>query len=238
MKIGDKFYVSDWREQYTSFYRWVNGVKQSIWDWKSKVPDYSSTDFHWKFVYEPNLTLKGTVNKREPKKLVKKIPVFKNYEYELVEFKNNDRNDEYKDIICLLKSNEGCWIQIGNKGLSTLTLEDQEKVKHLEQEKRLQALAKDNLGKWTINVKKDEFPRELIKYLYDTDQRTCFGSSSPNTKAIIRYPYIPKEYTINGNDICLGWEQDFNGIGCDLSDKEVISWNELPKRFPENRFGS
>lgn len=57
-------------------------------------------------------------------------------------------------------------------------------------------------------------------------------------KAIIRYPYIPKEYTINGNDICLGWEQDFNGVGCDLSDKETISWSELPKRFPENSFKS
>jgi hypothetical protein len=133
-----------------------------------------------------------------------------------------------------LSSERGCWVQIGEGGLSTLTVEEQEKVKHLESEKRLQALAIDNLGKWTIDVKKDEFPKELLKYLYDTNQNTQFGSGM--TKAIIKYPYISKEYTVNGNDICLGWEQFYNGEGCDLSDKETISWYQMKERFPENTF--
>lgn len=234
MKIGSKVYVCDWGKQYTDIYRWINGERQSIWNWKTEIPDHSSPIFHHKFIHEDNLTLKGTINKREPKKLVDKTPVYKNFEYTIEEITTRKETGK---LIYLMSSKEGCWVQVGEDGVSTLTPEEQEKVKHLEKEKSLQALAKQNLGKWSINDDlKNKFPKELIKYLYDRDQRTCFGSNFPNTKAIIRYPYVSKEYTKNGNDICLGWHQNYNGIGCDLSDKKTISWKELPARFPENKF--
>lgn len=231
MQVKDKVFVSDWGKQYSDIYRWIGNTKCLIWEWKTLIPNYSSTDLHWKYIYEPNLTLKGTINKREPKKLVSKTPEFKNFEYTVEEITSNKEGK----VIYLLSSKEGCWVQIGEGGISTLSLEEQEKVKHLESEKRLQALAVQNLNKWTLETAtKKDFPIELLKYLYDTNQSTLFGSSM--TKAIIRYPYISKEYTINGNDICLGWEQDFNGEGCDLSDKETISWNEMKQRFPQQKF--
>ena len=29
----------------------------------------------------------------------------------------------------------------------------------------------------------------------------------------------------------LGWSQEYNGNGCDLSDKEVVKWEDLGKMF-------
>lgn len=230
MNIKDKVFVSDWDKQYSNIYRWEDNIKSVVWGWKTIIPDYSGTDHHWEYTYEPNLTLKGTVNKREPRKLVSKSPKFKNFEYTIEEISSKPNGK----LIYLLSSKEGCWIQIGEGGICTLSTEEQAKVKHLESEKRLQALATQNLNKWSVKSDLKQFPKELLKYLYDTNQRTMFGSQI--TTAIIRYPYIPKEYTINGNDLCLGWEQDYNGIGCDLSDKETISWNQMKQRFPEQTF--
>lgn len=230
MKFKDKVFVSDWLKQYTNIYKWENNNKIKIFDWKTTIPDYCNIEFHWKGIYEPNLTSKGTLNKREPRKLVSRTPEYKNFEYTIEEIITHKEN-----LIYLLSSKEGCWVQIGEGGISTLTFEEQEKVKHLETEKRLQSLAIKNLNKWTIDTaNKKDFPKELLKYLYDVNQNTLFGSSI--TKAVIKYPYISKEYTVNNNDICLGWEQDYNGVGCDLTDKETITWNELKQRFPENRF--
>lgn len=231
MSIGDKVFVSDWGKQYSTFYKWIKGKRITVWEWKSHIPDYSDTSFHWKYIYEPNLTLKGTVNKREPKKLASKEAVFKSFEYTIEEV--IIKEDSTK--IYLLSSSEGCWIQIGEGGLSTLTVEEQEKVKHLEKERYLQALAVQNLNKWDIETANiNTFPKELLKYLYDTNQVTQFGAGT--TLAIIKYPYISKEYTVKGNDICLGWEQSYNGVGCDLSDKETISWHQMRQRFPEQNF--
>ena len=253
MNIGDKVFVSDWGKIYSDFYRWVNGEKESIYKWETEIPNYSSINFHWEYEYKPKLTQKGVPYKNGDKELVSKYPKYKDYEYTLLECYHHPKAGQistdlrtkekpnasvfyYPERIWLAKSDEGCFIQIEEKGLTTLTPEEQEKVKHLEKKKHLQALAKDNLGKWSINDNTKDFPKELLKYLYDSEQRTCFGSEFPNTKAIITYSYISKEYTLNGNDICLGWSQNFNGVGCDLSDKDIISWNELPKRFPENTF--
>ena len=230
MNIKDKVFVSDWGKQYSNIYKWENNIKSVIWKWETVIPNFSDTDFHWEYIYEPNLTLKGTVNKREPRKLVSKNPKFENFEYTIEEI-NSKPNGE---LIYLLSSKEGCWVQIGEGGISTLSIEEQEKVKHLESEKRLQTLAIQNLKKWSVKSNLKEFPKELVKYLYDTNQRTLFGSQV--TTAIVRYPYIPKEYTVNGSDICLGWEQNYNGKGCDLSEKETISWNHMKQRFPEQTF--
>lgn len=233
MEIGEKVYVKDWRQIYSNVYRWIDGKRVTIWSWKTVIPEYSSTTFFWEKIYTPKLTIKGNPFKNGDKELVSKKPIYKNFNYEILE--KVVRKDT-QDIICLCKSKEGCYIQINEKGLTIFTVEEQKKLSQLETEKHLQALAKDNLGKWSIDDSLKEFPKELLKYLYDSNQNTCFGSDYPNTKAIIKYPYIHKKYTIKGNNLCLGWEQDFNGKGCDLSNKETISWNELPKKFPENSF--
>ena len=230
MSIKDKVFVTDWGQRYSDIYRWDGGVKSVIWNWKTHIPSYSEPDFYWQYFYEPNLTLKGTVNKKEPRKLISKFPKFKNFEYTIEEITQKSNTE----LIYLLSSQEGCWIQIGEKGISTLSITEQEKVKHLESEKRLQALAIQNLNKWSIKSNLKEFPEELLKYLYDINQTTLLGSTL--TQSVIRYPYIPKEYTINGIDICLGWEQDYNGKGCDLFDKETISWNQMKQRFSEQTF--
>jgi hypothetical protein len=229
-KIGDEVYVKDWMQRYSDVYKWVNNVRTLVWNWKTKIPDYSAIDFHIQREYKPKLTLKGKPYKNGDTILISEIPVYKNYKYTILE---KTINLEGEDLF-LIASKEGCYVQINEFGITTLNIEEQKRVEHLESEKRLQALAKDNLNKWTINDDFNKFPKELIKYLYDTNQNTQFGSGM--TKAIIKYPYISKEYTINNNDICLGWEQEFNGTGCDLSDKEIINWNQLSKRFPENKF--
>ncbi len=231
MKVGDKVYVKDWGKRYSNIYKWVNNEKVSIWKWKTKIPDHSDPTFFNLYHHRPKLTAKGVPYKDGSTILVATIPAYKNYEYTILEAKQVPMEDK---IIFLLASNNGCYIQVGDKGLSTMTIEEQEKVKHLETEERLQALAIDNLGKWSIDSDTKKFPKELLKYLYDTDQRTQFGSGM--TKAIIKYPYIANEYTINGNAICLGWEQTYNGKGCDLTEKETISWDEMKIKFPENDF--
>ena len=76
----------------------------------------------------------------------------------------------------------------------------------------------------------------LNKVLYDEDQRTCFGSDFPNTRAIITYNYIPKEYTIDNIPLYLGWSQNYNGVGCDLDNKETVNWNDLKKIFLHSNF--
>lgn len=230
MKIGDKVYVSNWLQRYLSVYTWVDGKEQLVFPWTKEIPKYSDYQFFIKVITEPNLTLKGTVNKKEPTKVIDRIPIYKNFEYTIEEIVSHPTSG---NNVCLLSSKEGCWVQMSEKGLSTLTPEDQEKIKHLETEKRLQALAKDNLGKWTVETAKhDTVPEELIKTLYDTNQNVLFGSTM--TKGIVTYTYLPKDYTVNGNDLYLGGSVNYNGEGCDLTGKETTTWEKLKKRFPEN----
>jgi len=253
MKVNDKVYVKNWGNVYSNFYKWVDGERISIFDWKTKIPNYSDVTFFHERKWTPKLTLKGEPYKNGDTVLVSDIPAYKNYEYTLIECHTHPKGGEistdfrtkgnpsakvyyYPKYVWLAKSDNGCYIQITEEGLSTLTTEEQKKVANLESEKRLQALAKDNLGKWCMNDDLKLFPKELIKILYDKDQRTLFGSSM--TKAIIKHRYIAKEYTINGNDLYMGWEQNFNGVGCDLIGKETIDWNGLKRRFIESKFAN
>ncbi len=220
MKVGEKVYVKDWGKIYTGSF--------SIFNWKTKIPDYSTITFHIKTITKPKLTKKGVPYKNGDREFVKRVYEYKSYRYTILEIVQKEDTQ-----VCLIASNEGCYVQIGIDGLIKMNPEDFDKVKHLESELELQTLAFENLGKWTYE-NATKFPKQLVKYLYDRNQNTLFGSNT--TTAIIRYPYIHKDYTVLGNNICLGWEQDFNGKGCDLSDKETITWEELPEMFPENRF--
>lgn len=230
MKINDKVFVSNWGKLYSDVFKWIEGQRVPIWPWKTEIPIYSSPMHFHERKYKPKLTVQGKPYKDGSKELISDIPAYKDYEYTVLE--KTTRNDG--KVICLLSSEKGCYVQIEEEGLTSMTPEEQIKVAHLENSRRLQALAKDNLGKWSIKSDRKLFPKELLKYLYDRNQTTQFGRGM--TKAIIKYPYIAKEYTVNGNDLCLGWEQLYNGKGCDLSGKETIVWSELPKRFPENSF--
>jgi len=237
MEIGDKVYVNNWMAIYSEFYRFVNGEKELIFKWKTELPQYYSTNFFVKKKYKPKLTLKGEPYKNGEKILIYNELVYSNFEYNIVE---SIKHPNDNNIIYLLESTtrgmfgHGCFVQIGEKGLTTMTVKEQKKVAHLESEKRLQALAKDNLGKWKITDDFKQFPKELIKILYDREQRTQFGSGM--TRAIIKHKYIAKDYTVNGNDLYMGWKQNYNGKGCDLTGKDTIQWSEMAKRFPENEF--
>lgn len=234
LEIGDKVYVKNWGQIYSDTHRFVNGIKESFWNWKTKIPEYSNTDFFWKTETTPKLTLKGVPRKDGSYDIISRTPLYKNFEYEILE--KIEREDG--EIICLLSSEEGCCVQIGIEGLTIMTPEEQDKVAHLHKEKYLQALSVNNLNKWSINSNLNEFPKELIKVLYDEDQRTCFGSDFPNTRAIITHRYIPKEYTIDNIPLYLGWNQNYNGVGCDLDNKKTVSWNDLKKIFLHSNFSN
>ena len=88
MIIVNKFvYIVNWGKHYTDI-TWYNPQTQKRENYfpiKTKLPLYCGIDFHWEYVYEPNFTKKGTINKREPKKLVSKSPIYKNYKWEIIE---------------------------------------------------------------------------------------------------------------------------------------------------------
>lgn len=129
----------------------------------------------------------------------------------------------------LIKTKEGTdiyYFQRGETGLSKLHPEKYE----LNQRKKLEL---QNKKKWSINDT-EKFPKELIRYYYDVNQNVLFGSKI--IKGIVKYPYIPKQFTKNGNPICLGVSILYNETGCDLSDKQIINWKDLKEIFPENTF--
>lgn len=229
--IGDKVYVKDWGKQFTDFYKWENNERKLIWNWKTCIPNYSSTDSHWEIKHEPILTVKGIPYKDGRTKVVARNPVYKDYEYTILE--KTVRKDSCH--IYLLSSNHTdiealkCFVQIGKDGLTTMTPEEQHEVQRLEKIASLQALALDNLSKWKKTDNLKNFPRELIKVLYDSDQNVLFGRAY--TKGIVTYEYIPKEYTVDNKDLFLYSSISYNGKGCSLEDKDVTTFEEAQKRF-------
>jgi len=99
--------------------------------------------------------------------------------------------------------------------------------------KDLEVLVEANLNKWKITDDLRKFPKELLKKLYDKDQRVLFGSDY--TKGIVIYYYIDEKYTVNGNHLYVSCSIRYNGKGCDLTDKETIEYKDLFKMFPENK---
>ena len=230
-EVESKVYVKDWGKSYSDFHTWASGNKKSIFDWKSEIPYCSDTPHFHERVYTPKLTAKGLPYKNGDTILLNDPRAFENYEYTILEKLQRDSR-----IICLISSKNGCFVQVNEEGLSSLTPKEQQLVAHLENEKRLQAMANENLGKWSIKDNLKKFPKELIKYLYDRNQNVQFGAGM--SKGVVKYPYIHKDYTINSNDLCMGSECLYDGVGCDLTDKDTIVWSEMQARFPENRIGA
>ena len=95
MNIGDKVFVIDWGKHFSKFTYWENNKETTFINWETEIPNYSGIDHFWEYKYEPNLTLKGTVNKREPRKLVEKIPIYKNFKWTVLEIKSHPKAGQY-----------------------------------------------------------------------------------------------------------------------------------------------
>lgn len=232
-KIGDKVFVSDWGKLFTNIYRWVKGKRELVFSWNTIIPDYTSTDFHWKFIREPKLTLKGKPFKDGSTVVKESIPLYKDYEYTVLE--KTERGDG--KVIYLLSSNHTeieslkCYVQILEGGITQLTPQEQKQVKEEKIGVQKLALRKNHLGRWRKEDDVREFPEELLEVLYDEDQRVCFGSDFPNTKGIVKYFYIPKEYCFEEKPIYSHSLVIYNGVGCNLTDKNTITWRDLQKMF-------
>lgn len=239
MKLNDKVYVSNWMQIYSTFRKWNNEkqISETVFPWKTELPQYikQSNDT---VVYVPKLTQKGLPFKDGSKIEVSREQTHKSYEYTIREMLQHPNDSEI--TICLISSNHAdsdwnkVWVQADIKALTTLTIEEQESLKHLQKEKHLQALAKNNLGKWKFGDNLKDFPKELLQIFYDEDQRVLFGSSM--TRGIVTYNIIPKEYTINNVALYLSSSILYNGEGCDLSDKSTITWEKLSKMCTNQKF--
>lgn len=232
--VGDKVYVVNWNKQYSNFTKWENGKKVKIFNWQSEISDYPGSEFHWKFVFEPNLTLKGTVNKREPKKLKEKIPIFKDYKYEILEIIKHPDRDELIYLLASTHSDklwEKCFVQISADGISKLTPEQ-----YLDD--KFNALKEAHRGKWTIGMREraqKEFPKELLGVIYDIDDRVLFGSTYIRGK--VQYNYIPAEYMVTGNNFFIYTTISYDGEGnLNLPDGAILmEFKDLLKVFPDNK---
>lgn len=227
MKVGDKVYVVNWGGRYSSIYKWVDGVKTSQFGWKTEIPAYSDIQFHDEFVYEDNLTLKGTINKREPRKLVETIPVWKNFKYEIVEIIDHPTNG---NKICLIQAN-GCWVQIGIDSLSLLTPKQYA-------DKEFNAMIEANLGKWTpealIRKVIDKLPKEIVSIMFDIDDRVLFGSHY--TRGKVEYRYLEAKFMKDNVPYYLGVSILYDGEGNSTipENSEMCKWKDLKERFPNN----
>lgn len=259
-KAGDKVFVIDWGKHYSSFTKWVDNQKQKIFPWKTELPDYSGIDHHWEYKYKPKLTLKGVPFKNGERELVSKKPVYKDYKYEVLEVYQNPNygeltfdavkfygaghekakasNNDYDDtkFIYLLASThtdndwQKCHAQIGEEGLSLLTPQQ-------FADKEFNALKTYHKKRWTPEIREiaqKEFPKELIKSVYDKNDRVLFGSAT--TKGKVHYDYIPGEFMSTGRDFILSVGVDYDGKGNDdlPEGSRMASFNELKKLFPDN----
>lgn len=234
MKVKDKVYVIDWGKRYSHITRWNNETEQreNIYPIKTKIPDYSGIEFHWKYVYEPNITVKGTVNKREPRKIVEKIPIYKNYKWEILEIFKHPRagqychskelrdhwkdkggmNDKYTEENLLLlasthtnKAELKCYIIIQESGVSKLTPKQYD-------DKKFNAFIKSNLGKWDRNnLDKKNIPKELISKFYDKNDNVLFGAST--TKGLVSYEYLDGKFSTDEKPIYISTSILYDGKG-------------------------
>ena len=247
MKIGDYVFVVDWDKQYTTVTKWNNETqkRENIFPIKTEIPDYSATNFHWEGKYEPNLTLKGTVNKREPRKLVEIIPIYKSYKWEVLEvFKHpkagkpfytlEEYNQEYcytKENLLLIASvhsdnNIRCYVVIEETGVSKLTPEQFEQ----HGKSIIESL---NLNKWDRNnLTKEDIPKEIISCFYDEDDKVLFGTKF--TKGLVCYNYLDAKYSVDNKPIYLGSTVTYDGIGnAGCPNPELIKDFEWIKNFIE-----
>ncbi len=241
MKIRDKVYVVDWGKRYSVHKVWNNikGESEKIFPFKTDIPDFSTIEYHWEYKYEPNLTLKGTVNKREPKKLVAKIPIYKDYKWEVLEIIKHPKAGEFiqseevrkdwedkggmdnkytEENILLLASThtkvswKRCYVIIEESGVSKLTPEQYKSKKAENKRKKAEKFIELNLGKWDRNtLVKDDIPNEIISRFYDKNDNVLFGSSM--VKGLVSYEYIDGKFSTDGKHIFIRSSVFYDGYG-------------------------
>lgn len=249
-KIGDRVFVVDWGKHYSEITKWEDGKKVNILPFKTEIPQYSDISHHWNHIYEPNLTLKGTINKREPNKLVERIPVYKNYKYEVVEIIKHPKAGEYfyneeqrerwnihtkyteNDILLLASTHIEnnllkCFIVIEEEGVSFLTSEQ-------FADEKFNALKESHRGKWKVNMGTNYykgFPDSLKGIIYDTNDNVLFGSNV--VKGKVMYFYIPGEYMETGRPYYYCTSISYDGKGnSDLPEGAVL----MPHKNLKNMF--
>ena len=237
MNVNDRVYVVDWNKVYGGS-RSINR-EDNPFKWTTKLYDYSTKDFHTESIYEDNLTQKGTINKREPRKKIGTIHKYLDYVYEIKEIIQHPTKED--ETVCLIASTHTdkdwmkCYVQINPLGLSFLHPDDYNKEKK-------EALKRSFLGKFThqhiraCNKKPDKFPEDLLEIMYDKNDRVLFGSSMIRGK--VKYPYIPGIFMTDGIPYLLGWEISYDGKGnSDLpATVTFTTFDELQKIFLNNKF--
>lgn len=236
MQVGDKVFVVNWGKCYSTMYKWEDGERKTLFGWETPIPDYSSIDFHWQTEYEPNLTLKGTVNKREPRKIKNRFPIYKEYKYEIMEMKQHPSQPD--KTVCLIAATHPehawsrCFVQIGIDGLSYLTPEQ-------FADKEYNALKEFHKGRYSVEgpYPFKELPEEFLKKIYDTDDNVLFGSHY--IKGKVYYQYIDGFFMKDGVPYILSSGILYDGVGnSDLPEGTLImAFEDLPKMFPNNKFG-
>ena len=229
-------YVVDWGKHYSQIHKWNDEThkRELLFPIKTELPDYCGIDYHWKYIYEPNLTLKGTVNKREPKKLVSKIPAYKNYKWEIIEIFKHPEAEKYTEENLLLlasthtdKSWMKCYIIIAESGISELTPEQYK-------DQQFNAFVEANLGKWdrkTLN--RNDIPKEIISRFYDENDRVLFGSSV--VKGLVSYEYLESKFSTDGKPIFICSSISYDGEGNDkCPNPELIKPFDWIKKYIES----
>lgn len=259
MEIHDKVFVVDWSKHYSDLTRWKNGIKKNIFPIKTELPSYCGINHHWEFIYEPNFTLKGTVNKREPKKLVSKNPIYKTYKWEIVEiFKHpktgklhydldqytQEQLDHWKDYskytennLFLLASTHTdkdwmkCYIVIEETGVSKLTPEQYA-------DQKFNATIEGNYGRWNRKLlnsfeDKRQIPKEIKSVFYDKNDRVLFGSTM--IKGLVSYEFLEGKFSIDQKPIYLGSSVLYDGKGNEsCPNPELIKDFDYIKSYIEN----
>lgn len=256
MKPGDKVYVIDWGKRYSDVTKWNYTLqrRENVFPFKTIIPDCSDIEHHWKFEYEPNLTLKGTVNKREPTKLKSKTPVYKEYKYEVREIIKHPKAGEFyypeekrkdwgydkypeTDILLISSTHTDieplkCFVVIGEEGVSLLTPQE-------FADKEFNALINYHKGRWTKDMLtrevKDRLPPEIITTAYDPNDDVLFGSSI--TKGKIAYNYLDGKFTKDGIPLYISSSCTYDGIGnTDLPPGTIFkTYREMVAMLPHNR---
>lgn len=213
------FYVVDWGKHYSNISKWNNETKkrECIFPIKTELPNYCGIEHHWKYRYEPNLTLKGTINKREPTKLVEKIPIYKNYKWEIMETFKHFNGEIEKSLLLLASTHtdkdwDKCYIIIEEEGISKLTPEQYaNKQFDVNTEINLNII-KANLGIWNRNtINKKQIPEIIISRFYDENDNVLFGSSV--VKGLVSYRYLEGKFSTDNKPIYIGSEIKYDGKG-------------------------
>jgi hypothetical protein len=257
-KIGDIVFVIDWGKHYSDIekYNYETQLRENIFPIKTEIPRYSGIDSHWDYHYEPNLTLKGTVNKRDPQKLVGKTARYINYKWEVVEIFKHPNAGEYcykdeeqrkkwnyyhkvtEENLLLLASTHTekewmrCYIVIEDSGVSNLTPQQ-------VADKKFNGLIEANLGKWDrLKINRDnvkQIPKSIISIFYDEDDKVLFGSNM--TRGLVEYKYLDSKFSIDKKPIFLYSSINYDGKGISqLSEEQrtsIKSYNYINNYFKE-----